>query len=303
MRWNLAVAALAASWGFIAVIVAGVDLDAEVLVFYRLALAAVALALGLLVFRRLDLFRLPTLRLATIVVGVGLAAHWLLFFLTIKLASVAVAVLTVYTAPIFLAVLAPLVLPEPRSRAALAALVPASVGIALIALNGGDEGARARPLALATGLAAAITYAALVIGTKYLSARLPVATIEVWYFSVAALVLAPLLVRADRVLPDATELAYVLLLGVLFTAVSGLVYVWLLSRVTAQAVGILAYLEPVSAALLAWAILGQSLGSAVVLGGALVVVAGVLVVLSEPADAASVEAPPIRPLRSTIEGD
>ena len=40
MKWKVAVAALAASWGLIAVIVREVELDAEVLVFYRLAFAA-----------------------------------------------------------------------------------------------------------------------------------------------------------------------------------------------------------------------------------------------------------------------
>ena len=40
MRWNLSVAGLAASLGFISVIVAGVDPDASVLVFFRPSLAA-----------------------------------------------------------------------------------------------------------------------------------------------------------------------------------------------------------------------------------------------------------------------
>jgi threonine/homoserine efflux transporter RhtA len=34
--------------------------------------------------------------------------------------------------------------------------------------------------------------------------------------------------------------------------------VWLVGRVRAQAVGVLGYIEPVSAALLAWAILGEA---------------------------------------------
>lgn len=292
MRWNLAVAGLAASWGFIAVIVAGVDLDAEVLVFYRLALAALALTVGLVAARRLDLLRLPLARRRTLAVAVGLAAHWLLFFLTIKLASVAVAVLTVYTAPILLSVLAPLLLPEPRSAVAILALVPASLGLVLIAL-GGEDGGAISLIAVATGLAAALTYALLVIGTKQLGTRLPVATIAVWYYGVAALALAPLLLRADRVLPHGEEIPYLLLLGVLFTAASGLTYVWLLRRVTAQAVGVLGYLEPVSAALLAWAILGQPLNAAVILGGALVLAGGLLVVLAEPR-AATVEVPAAR---------
>jgi drug/metabolite transporter (DMT)-like permease len=59
--------------------------------------------------------------------------------------------------------------------------------------------------------------------------------------------------------------------------------------VTAQAIGVLALVEPVSAALLAWAILGQSLGLAVLLGGLLVLAAGAVVALREPEDAAVVE--------------
>ena len=42
MRWKLALGALTASWGLIAVLVAAVDLGAEALVFWRLALAAPA---------------------------------------------------------------------------------------------------------------------------------------------------------------------------------------------------------------------------------------------------------------------
>ena len=64
-------------------------------------------------------------------------------------------------------------------------------------------------------------------------------------------------------------------------------------RVTAQAIGILSYIEPVSAALLTWAILGQSFGWQVAVGGALVVLAGTMIVVLEPADVtgAPLEAP------------
>jgi drug/metabolite transporter (DMT)-like permease len=291
VRWNLSVAGLAASWGAIAVIVAGVELDASVLVFHRLALAAAATAVGALLLRRTGVLLLPPAAWRLLVVGALLAAHWSLFFRTIKVASVAFAVLVVYTAPIFLALLAPLLLPERRSRVALLALVPALAGIALVALAGEGE-LRVGAGGVVAGLGAALTYAALVIATKRLTATLPPPTITFWSYAVAAAVLAPALPFAERALPRGAEVGWVLLLGVVFTALSGLVYVWLLGRVTAQAVGILAYLEPVSAAVLAWAILGQPLGAAVLGGAALVVAGGVLVVLAEPAEAVPVEALP-----------
>ena len=283
MRWNLSVAGLAASWGLISVIVAHVALSATVLVFWRVAIAAVTVVLVVGLVGRTDLLRVTAQRRLLVAVGVVLAVHWYLFFETIKLSSVAVAVLTVYTAPVFLALLAPLFLPERRSRIALAALVPAAVGLVLMS-TWGSPATHARPLAIATGIGAALTYALLVIGTKRLRARMGPVTITAWSYGIAALALSPFLARAGQVVPQGSELFYVLLLGIVFTALSGYLYVSLLAHVTAQAVGILAYLEPVSAAVLAWALLGQPLGRQVLVGGALVVAAGVLVVLREPVE-------------------
>ena len=147
MRWNLYVAALAASWGLISVIVAHVDLSATVLVFWRVAIAAVTVTVACAVVGRTDLLRVPAQRRLLVAVGVVLAVHWYLFFETIKLSSVAVAVLTVYTAPVFLALLAPLFLPERRSRVALVALVPAAAGLVLMS-TWGPGGTHARPLAI-----------------------------------------------------------------------------------------------------------------------------------------------------------
>lgn len=294
MRWNVAVAALAASWGLIAVIVRELDLDAQVLVFYRLAFAATTLLIAALLFGRLRFLRVPRHRARIAVIGVTLGAHWFLFFATIKLSSVAVAVLMAYLAPIAIALLAPLVLPEQRSSVALVALVPAAGGIALVAL-GGEEGGAVRPLALLTGLLTAATYAALVLMTKKIAAEVPVIALTFWNYAIAAVAVAPLLVPAERVLPTADELPAVLALGVVFTALSGYLYIWFLRHVTAQAIGILAYIEPVSAAVLAWAISGEELNWQVLAGGALVIVAGLLVVLLEPEDAAAPEAAPVVP--------
>jgi drug/metabolite transporter (DMT)-like permease len=294
VRWNLAVATLAASWGLIAVIVREVDLDAQVLVFYRLFFAALTLGIVAIVLRKLPLLRLQRHRGRIVLIGVTLAAHWFLYFATIKLSSVAVAVLMAYLAPLAIAIIAPFVLPEPRSRVALAALVPAAGGVALVAL-GGEEGGAVRPLALATGLLTAATYAALVLMTKRIAAEVPVLALSFWNYAVASVAIAPLLLRADRVLPTASELPPVLALGVVFTALSGYLYIWFLRHVTAQAIGILAYIEPVSAALLAWAVLDEALTWQVVVGGLLVIAAGATVVFLEPQDAAAPETAPVTP--------
>ena len=79
--------------------------------------------------------------------------------------------------------------------------------------------------------------------------------------------MVPFLFGADRVV-DGGELGYVLLLGVIFTAVSGYLYIALIRKVTAQTMGVVAYLEVVSGALLAWAVLDEALTWQVLVGGA-----------------------------------
>lgn len=292
MRWNLAVAALAASWGFVAIIVREVHLDAGVLVLYRVGFAVAGLAAVLAFSGRLGLLRSSrSLRYAALL-GSTLGLHWFFYFETIKLSSVAIAVLMAYTAPILVALLGPLMLPERRSPVALAAVVPAAAGLGLVALAG-DEGTHARPLALLTGVGTAVTYAALVIGTKAVAVRVSAAVLTFWNYTIAAVVVAPLAVGAPRVLPHGGEVLALAVLGIVFTALSGYIYIHLLRRVSAQAVGLLAYLEPVSAALLAWALVGESLGWQVAAGGALVIAAGLAVVFFEPADACAVEVAPL----------
>jgi drug/metabolite transporter (DMT)-like permease len=291
VRWNLALAGLATSWGLIAVLVAAVDLGAEALAFLRLALAAAALALAALLGGRAGALR-PGGRLpALIALGVVQGAHWLLFFEAVKLGSVALAVLTFYLAPLFLVVLAPLTLPERLSNVTLAALLPGGLGIALIALFGNDGG-RFTASALACGIGSAATYALLVILSKrLLLSRAEPITIAFWDCFVGALAVAPALVLADRVLPrGAGEWGAVLLLGIVFTGLSTLLYARLLRHVTAQAAGILTFLEPVSAVLLAWALVDEPLGPYTLVGGALVLVAGIAVVTLEPAETRVTEA-------------
>lgn len=285
---NVSLALLASSWGLIAVLVAAVGLGAEALAFLRLALAAATLALVALASGHAASLR-PGPRLpALLAVGIVQGAHWLLFFEAVKLGSVALAVLTFFTAPLFLAVLAPALLPERLSRVALAALVPGAAGLTLVA-GGGSGGL----LAILSGLGSAVTYACLVILSKrLLLARAEPLTVAFWTCLAGAAALTPALALAGRVLPAGRgEWGAVLLLGIVFTGASTLVYATLLRHVTAQAAGILTFLEPVSAVVLAWALLGQGLGFRAVVGGALVLVAGIAVVALERPAVALSEAP------------
>jgi drug/metabolite transporter (DMT)-like permease len=288
--WNLGVAAIASLWGFVSVIVAGIAVSGLSLVFWRCLIAAITLAVGLAALRRLPSLVPQTKRAQIVGLGLLLALHWVLFFETLKRASVAVAILLVYTAPIFLAVLAPLFLPERRSRIGLVALAVSAPGLVVIALAG-EGGTGAEPAAIGLGLGAALTYAFLIIWAKNVVPNVSVLAMTFWQYAVVALVVAPFLLLPGQSVPEPEEWVWVMVLGALLTAVLGVFYVRSLRHVTAQAAGLLAYIEPVSASFLAWAILGEPLGWEVAFGGVCVLAGGALVVLYEGVDAPVPDAP------------
>src|SRR4051812_20022734 len=213
MRWNLALAGLAVCWGLISLIAADVALGSVVLVFERVVLAGAAIGLACVVAGRRELLRVDAQRGRLVVASVALAVHWLTFFAAIKLSSIAVGNLTTYTAPILLAIVAPLVLPERRSAVAAAAVVPAALGLTLIALGGGA--AHATASGIAAGLLSAVSLAAVVIFTKQLGGLHPVA-ILFWTYVLIALVTTPALPLAGRILPHGREIAWILVLGLGF---------------------------------------------------------------------------------------
>ena len=118
-----------------------------------------------------------------------------------------------------------------------------------------------------------------------------VVSMAFWQYILVAVILAPFLLTGGHVVPDAGEWPWVLVLGAVLTAVLGVLYVRSLRNVTAQAAGLLAYIEPVSASFLAWAILDEALGWQVAVGGLAVVAGGALVVLYEDIEAPGPEAP------------
>lgn len=276
---SLLVAGCALSWGFIGVIVRELQLPALTIVGFRVLFAVLSVLVVVIVLRRWDWLRPP----AWPVLGIGalLAVHWGLFFAAIQETSVASAVLITYAAPIFIALLAPLLIGEPVPRVSLLALAVSAVGIALISLSGGTgaEAVRATGALLAVG--AALSMAVLVIGLKRFSAGENPVTVVVYVYGTATALVAPWLLAPDYAL-IASDVGYLLVLGMVLTGWVGLLYVLAVRWIPATTVGILSYMEPVSAALLAALLLGEGLTPAVVGGGLAIVAAGVAVVLRAP---------------------
>lgn len=276
---SAAIFALATAWGLISILVREVHLPALTLVFWRVALGAVAVGIGLALAGRRSALRPPPR--SVLALGVLLAVHWAFYFASIRATSVASANLVTYANPILIALLAPAFIGERVPPVSVLALVASVIGIVVIGVFGPTSGTgavQAWGMLLAT--LAAVSYAFLILGIKRWAGDVDPAQAALWQCVAAAVVLSPAAVTSAYGALGVREIAYVVLLGVVLTGASALVYLSALRTVSATSAGILAYMEPVSAALLAVALLGEQLTWAVVLGGALIVAGGTAVVVA-----------------------
>ena len=130
---------------------------------------------------------------------------------------------------------------------------------------------------------------------KRLTADVNPVTVMAWQSGAAAVALFPAALIGDYSL-GGRELGYLALLGIVLTGLTGFAYIAALRSVPATAAGILGYLEPLSAVILAAIVLGEGLGPAVAVGGAAIVAAGLVVVI----DGARTEAEPVAPVPHVV---
>jgi DME family drug/metabolite transporter len=187
--------------------------------------------------------------------------------------------------------LAPVFLRENVPRSSVIALVLSLAGAAAITLVGDDGAVRLLGVGLALG--AAVTYAMLLVSLKRLASDIDPRTVTFWYLTAAAVVLSPAAVVADYSL-DAEQLLYLLVLGVVLTGFLIVLYVGAVQVVPATTAGILGYMEPVSAAVLAALLIGESLTWNVVAGGAAILAGGVIVVIASRGDVPTAIDEPVR---------
>ena len=144
------------------------------------------------------------------------------------------------------------------------------------------EGIKLSPWGVTAGLVAGFGYAAFQLVVKDLTRRVSAVTIvftEAW---LDALILLPLAlwqtVGAGYHL-TMRDLVAGLILGVVCTALAYLMWTYGMGMIKVQHSSILGYLEPVSAPIYALLLLGQGISVWTIAGGALIVLAGLLVVL------------------------
>ncbi|MDB5212246.1 MAG: putative rane protein [Myxococcaceae bacterium] len=244
-----------------------------------LTLASLPVMLG----DRLRVKPTPAQWLGVAWLGIGDALNVVLFFAAYQRTTVAIAVLTHYLTPIFVAVAAPFVLGEKARVRTFGAVTVAFVGLVLLLEPWRVGLGRSDVMGAALGAGSAVFYASNVLVNKRLVKAFSGSEMMFFHGLVATPLLFALVPTSEYALVSKHALAVVLLGALGPGALGGLLFVWGLRRIAASHASVLTLLEPFVAVLLASALMGERVGTLSFFGGALILAGAVLVVTGREA--------------------
>jgi len=265
-------------WGFTAILGRAITLPALDLVRWRMLFVALALLVLPRVWRSLRTMR-PRLLASYALVGVMIAVHWFTFYAAIKLANASVGATCIAVAPVFLAVIEPLVVGRRFRWHELWIGIGVIPGVALV-VGGIPDSMR---IGVLVGVVSAFFCALFGAMNKRLVERADPFTVTCVELGTGAILMfgvAAVLPHAGSIfdLPDAHDLTWLVVLALACTLVPFTLSLVALRHLSAFAVELAVNLEPVYAILLAIPLFGEQreldmsfyLGVAIIIGSVLI---------------------------------
>lgn len=250
-----------------------ISLPAPHIVLGRVFFASVSMGLYFL-FRKKDVRLARGADYAAMAaVGAVLALHWTAFYLSVKLSTVAIGVLTFAAYPIFVTFLEPFFFREKlRGADVLAAFVMFGGVLLVVPRTGAGPDMTS---GMIWGMVGSVSYAVMSLLNRKFVSRYEGSVVAFYEQGTAALLMLPILLF-DRPHASALDWALLAVLGVVLTGVAHSLFISGMRSVRAQTAGVIASLESVygiaSAALLIgeFPTLRELAGGAVILGTAFV---------------------------------
>lgn len=247
-----------------------IPLEATSIIQLRSLVGAGGLA-AVMAARRRSL-RLSGARAAVGVYGLGLllGLHWVSFFHAMQVSSVAVGMLAMFTFPVITILLEPLF---SRSRLTLVdvlAGLAVLVGLGIMVGPGFTDLQRPVTLGVLFGVGSALLFALRNLLQKYLFAGEPSDGLMLHQVIAISVMLAPFVDLPRVQALNAAGVVNILLLGLLCTATGHTLLNFSLKQLPAKSVALIQCLQPPVAALLAWWVIGETPGPAVLIGGSVI---------------------------------
>ncbi|MCL2669669.1 MAG: DMT family transporter [Syntrophaceae bacterium] len=203
-------------------------------------------------------------------IGLIVTVHWVAYFTSVKFSTVTIALVAVYTYPVITALLEPLFSREPLDRHGLRMALIVFGGVYL-AVPGGFQGGQ-YALGAGLGVLSAVLYSFRNLIYRRFLAHLPPSTVMTYQVAIPALLLSPSLLSQGIDVTVEYRWLYLLLLGVVVTALAHTLYSSSLRTIKASTAGMISSLEPIYGMALA-AILLSEMPAGQTVAGTLIVVA------------------------------
>jgi drug/metabolite transporter (DMT)-like permease len=256
-------------WSSLGVLVRLSGVEIHVLMFYSMIVSLIAQSF--IVFRRdfrKEMSPVSKLRYPALLGCVSLI-NTFTYFYAFANTTIANAVLTHYTAPVFVAFLAPLLLREPVTRKIVMVIVIASTGLWIMLDGVSFYGAHTT--GIIAGLLSGLAYAVIVIILRIQTQRFSPIVLVFLSNAFLALLLAPFI----REFPAKAIWSF-LVMGIVHSTIAPVLYFKGLKSVEANKAAALGYLEPVSAIILSAFFFNELPGIYTAAGGMLILFSGYL---------------------------
>lgn len=249
-------------------VVPAIDMNAVTLVFYR-ALFAIPLLAGLLVVRgnfpKIERFDFRPLAL----MGFVTAAHWVTLFLSFKLGTIAIGIISFYTYPVFVTFAEAAVQKrKPRSKDIILALVTFG-GVTLLTPFAGAPAA-VLPAVL-TGVFSAVLWAIRIVLVHNKLSAYPSSSLMLWNLVVVALALFPsAFYEASPIKWEPVTFLQIGFLTVVITCLCHTMILMSLRFISATRLGQIGPVQIFAAILSGWLFLGEELSLRIFCGAMVV---------------------------------
>ncbi len=262
-----------AIFGTIGVFVRYIPLSSGEIALYRALLALIIVGVYLFVSKQKIAFDGAKKEIFLLLLsGAAMGFNWIFLFEAYKYTTVSVATLSYYFAPVIVTVLSPLLFKEKMTFKKAICFVFSSLG--LILLTGiGNIGSQENNLkGIGFGMGAAALYATVMLLNKAIKGISGIYRTFLQFAS-AAVVLIPyvLLSEGVNIISLKTEgLICLLIVGVIHTGITYLLYFSSLKEIEGQQAAVLSYIDPLIAVVASVFILKEEITAIQIVGGALI---------------------------------
>lgn len=280
LRGYALVAAGAVLFGLIGIFVRLLaDMPLGSIIFYRLLFSIITVALYFALTGSFNQLVLNEKKFSVLLLGIFQAGTMLGYFISIKHTTVALAVLLLYTAPVYVALLSPFLLKEHMTSHGLAALILAGAGVIMVVQPQTISRNMDHFIGLAAGLVSGLAYACMILTSRHLRNHYTGTVQASWALFITMVIFIPYAAVPPGVIVH--NLAILIPFGLIPT-IALILYLSGLRHIKAQSASIIGLLEPVSAVIFAFIILSESISTTTLIGGGLILLGALLVSRERP---------------------